>query len=281
MTNQNIHDRSQDIIWNPWHGCRKYSEGCDHCYMYFLDSKYDKDGSQIYKTKNDFNLPLKKDRQKNFKILPGTTVRICMTSDFFLEEADDWRPDIWNIIKARPDLTFWVQTKRANRVKENLPDDWEKGYDNVTICFTIENQKKADERVPILLDIPAKSKTLMAAPFIGPVNIEEYLQTGQISHVLADGENYDGHRPLHYEWVENLFKQCKRTSTPFTFVGTGNKFVVNGKTYNIPKAYHKTEAIRSGLNWPPIPTDIPIQKKCASCLRNDTCTGCKWCGRCF
>ena len=26
------------IIWNPWHGCHKVSEGCAHCYMYFLDS---------------------------------------------------------------------------------------------------------------------------------------------------------------------------------------------------------------------------------------------------
>ena len=35
-------------IWNPWHGCKKYSEGCEHCYMYYLDSQRDKDGSEIY-----------------------------------------------------------------------------------------------------------------------------------------------------------------------------------------------------------------------------------------
>ncbi|MDE6780547.1 MAG: phage Gp37/Gp68 family protein, partial [Ruminococcus sp.] len=29
-------------IWNPWHGCRKYSEGCDHCYMYYLDTQRDR-----------------------------------------------------------------------------------------------------------------------------------------------------------------------------------------------------------------------------------------------
>ena len=32
-------------IWNPWHGCHKYSEGCKYCYMYYLDSKRDKDGN--------------------------------------------------------------------------------------------------------------------------------------------------------------------------------------------------------------------------------------------
>ena len=37
-------------IWNPWHGCIKISEGCQHCYMYYLDRMRDQDGSRIYKT---------------------------------------------------------------------------------------------------------------------------------------------------------------------------------------------------------------------------------------
>lgn len=53
--------------WNPWHGCNKYSEGCDHCYMYYLDAQRDQDGSLIYKTKTNFNLPLKKTRQESTK----------------------------------------------------------------------------------------------------------------------------------------------------------------------------------------------------------------------
>ena len=40
-------------------GGKKYSEGCENCYMYFLDSQRDKDGSEIYKVKTNFNLPLK------------------------------------------------------------------------------------------------------------------------------------------------------------------------------------------------------------------------------
>ncbi|MDE6287246.1 MAG: phage Gp37/Gp68 family protein, partial [Muribaculaceae bacterium] len=43
-------------IWNPWHGCTKISEGCRHCYMYFLDRRRDKDGSDIYRTQS-FNYP--------------------------------------------------------------------------------------------------------------------------------------------------------------------------------------------------------------------------------
>ena len=280
MPTENSLQSSDSIMWNPWHGCHKYSEGCEHCYMYFLDQKYDKDGSEIYKTKSNFNLPLKKDRDKNYKIPSGELVRICMTSDFFLEEADDWRNDIWGIIKQRPDLIFWIQTKRAERVKNHLPSDWGDGYNNVILCFTTENQTRADERIPILLSIPARTKTIMVAPFIGPVEIKKYLETGQIRQVIADGENYAGARPLYYEWVKNLYDQCRETDTPFRFIGTGNYFIKDEKIYHIPKAYQGTEAIRSGLQWPPTYSNIPIQKRCNTCLRNDTCNGCKWCGRC-
>lgn len=63
-------------IWNPWHGCRKYSEGCDHFYMYYLDVQRDRDGSEIYKTKTNFNLPLKKTRQGSYKIQSGTLLHV-------------------------------------------------------------------------------------------------------------------------------------------------------------------------------------------------------------
>ena len=55
-------------IWNPWHGCKKYSEGCENCYMYFLDSQRDKDGSNIYKVKNVIRSDRLWQHQKNIKI---------------------------------------------------------------------------------------------------------------------------------------------------------------------------------------------------------------------
>ncbi|MCB5476338.1 phage Gp37/Gp68 family protein [Blautia luti] len=45
-------------IWNPWHGCRKYSEGCDHCYMHYLDNERGKSGGEIYKVKTNSDLSL-------------------------------------------------------------------------------------------------------------------------------------------------------------------------------------------------------------------------------
>ncbi|MBQ0071114.1 MAG: DUF5131 family protein, partial [Spirochaetales bacterium] len=93
-----------EYIWNPWHGCRKYSEGCRNCYMYYLDRERGKDGSEIYRTKANFNLPLSRTKDGNYKIPSGSRVHVCMTSDFFLEEADEWREEAWGIILNRPDL---------------------------------------------------------------------------------------------------------------------------------------------------------------------------------
>ena len=70
-------------IWNPWHGCKKCSEGCQNCYMYFLDEQRGKNGADIYRTKSGFRYPLSKDRQGRYKVQSGEQLRVCMTSDFF------------------------------------------------------------------------------------------------------------------------------------------------------------------------------------------------------
>ncbi len=267
-------------IWNPWHGCHKYSEGCEHCYMYFLDSKREKNGSEIYKVKNNFNLPLKKTRSGEYKISSGATIRVCMTSDFFLEEADEWREEVWNMIKLRKDVNFWLQTKRANRVKDNLPEYWGDGLENVIMVFTAENQKRADERLPILLDLPFKHKGIMCAPMIGEITLDSYLKTGQFEVVLVDGENYDGNRPLFYDWVKKLYDECIKYNVEFRFIGTGNVFIKDGKTYHIPKAYQNVMALKSKLQNPLVYTDVKIQPKCKNCKRRFSCNGCRWCGKC-
>ena len=239
--------KRNDPSWNPWHGCRKISEGCKNCFMYFLDKTRGRDGSQIYKTKTDFNLPLKKDRQGNYKIKSGEFVRVCMSSDFFLEEADPWRDEVWDIIRKRPDVTFSLLTKRASRIKEHLPNDWKDGWDNVTFAVSCENQKRADERIPLLLDVKAKHKWISIKPMIGEIDLDKYLATGQIETVLLGGENYEGDRPLHYEWVEKIYKQCLKYDVEFIFGQTGNYFVKDGKTYHIKYKDQIEQALKSGM----------------------------------
>ena len=287
-------------IWNPWHGCKKCSEGCENCYMYFLDRMRDQDGSRIYKTKNGFRYPLSKNRQGQYKIKSGEMIRVCMTSDFFLEEADPWREEAWAVMRQRKDVKFFLLTKRPQRVASCLPYDWGTGWENVFFNVTCENQKRADERIPILLELPFKHKGIMTAPLIGPVDIGKYLSEGQIEQVLCGGENYDGSRPCHYEWVKLLYDQCREYDVTFNFIETGTCFVKDGKKYRIPnKKIQSQQAFRSGLNhqgkeicfhltdeWgyeiPKedlyIPHYHPVT--CRECASRLTCNGCADCGKC-
>lgn len=285
-------------IWNPWHGCKKCSEGCLNCYMYYLDSLRGKDGGEIYRTKAGFRYPLSKDKSGRYKVKSGEMLRVCMTSDFFLEEADPWRDEAWEIIFQRPDVKFYLLTKRPQRIAEHLPRHWGDGWENVILNVTCENQRRADERIPILLKLPVKHKGIMCAPLIGPIQIDKYLATGQIEQVFCDGENYSGARPCRYEWVKQLHDECKKYNVTFVFCGTGNRFIKEGKEYRLDSHLQKEQAYKSGLGFLGKPIDwklvddwgYPISeeqsfkpyfgKHCRNCGMKIVCNGCSKCGKC-
>ena len=285
-------------IWNPWHGCRRCSEGCENCYMYFLDAQRGQDGGVIYRTGSGFRYPLSRDKSGAYKVKSGEMLRVCMTSDFFLAEADPWRPEAWDIIHQRPDVKFFLLTKRPERVRACLPPDWGDGWENVMLNVTCENQRRADERIPILLELPFKHKGIMCAPFIGPVSIRKYLPEGQIEQVLCDGENYGGARPCHYEWVKQLHDECVEYNVTFVFCGTGRCFVKDGKAYRLEGSLQSEQAGKSGLSFPGKPIDFKLTdrlgcpipedqlykpyfgERCLRCGMRLCCNGCSRCGRC-
>lgn len=94
----------------------------------------------------------------------------------------------------------------------------------------------------------------MIAPILSEVHAEKYLATNQFEQVLCDGD-----RPCYYEWIKSLHDQCKEYDVPFNFIGTGNVFVKDKKTYHIPKSYQSVQAQRSGLSYPSGNTNIPMQ----------------------
>ena len=249
-----------DKTWNPWHGCHKCSEGCQNCYAYFLDKRYGRDTNEVVKNKSNFNFPVKKDRAGQYKLESGSFVRVCMTSDFFLEEADEWRKEAWDFIRQRPDVTFSLLTKRAQRIRKCLPGDWEDGWDHVTFSVSCENQKRLEERMPYLLELPSKHKWVSLKPFIGEIDIEEYLATGQIETVLAGGENYLGSRPIHYECVKKVHDACAKYNVQLIFGQTGNIFIKDGKEYKIHnRTDQMIQALRSGLHYPPKDIEAEIE----------------------
>lgn len=286
-------------IWNPWHGCVKCSEGCQHCYMYFLDRVRDKNGADIYRTKTGFTYPIQKFRDGRDKIKSGELIRVCMASDFFLEEADPWRDAAWEIMRQRPDVKFFLLTKRPQRVANCLPKNWGDGWDNVMFNVTCENQVRADERIPLLKELPFKHKGIMCAPLIGAVSMEKYLGDGVIEQVICGGENYDGARPCHFDWVKSLRSECVRHNITFCFIETGSVFIKDGKRYYMPKKLLQSEmAYKSGMNFAGKPiewkltdrsgAEIPkealyvpqYRRNCDHCGSQLICNGCSDCGRC-
>ena len=166
--------------------------------------------------------------------------------------------------------------------------------------MTTENQRRADERVPILLELPFKHKGVTVAPFIGEVSLDRYLASDQIEEVIAGGENYDGARPCRFEWVQRLHEECKRHRVNFNWFETGTVFVKDGKTYRMPGKelqirqawkskmsfmvkpiqFHLRDAL--GMPIPPEELYVPIcdHPNCEQCASRGFCNGCSHCGLC-
>lgn len=117
--------------WNPWHGCRKLSEGWRHCYVYRMDAQHEKDAGEVKINTSTFRLPIMRNRHGEYKYLSGTEFSTCFTSDFFLEDADEWRTEAWRMIRERSDCRFFIITKRIDRFAQCIPADWGGGYDHV------------------------------------------------------------------------------------------------------------------------------------------------------
>ena len=235
--------------WNPWHGCTKISAGCKYCYVYRQDEMYGSTAaSSLCRKTGNFDLPLKKKRDKSYKIPSGKIIFTCFTSDFLLADADEWRGDCWRMIRERSDCYFYFFTKRIDRLEMCLPEDWGDGYDNVIIGCTIENQDRADYRLPIFNALPIKHKAIIAAPLLEPVDLSAYLNDS-IEEVSVSGESGYNARPCSYDWVLDIRAQCVKKNIPFTFHQTGAHFIKDGRMYNIKRAYQISQAAKAGIDF--------------------------------
>lgn len=238
------------VMWNCWHGCTKLSAGCLNCYMYRRDALYGKDSTVAAKT-GAFRLPVKKDRQGRYKIPSGELVYTCFTSDFFLEEADEWRKEAWEMIRFRSDLTFFIITKRPDRFYVSLPKDWGDGYDNVCISCTCESQYTADLRLPVFLELPIKHKSITHEPMLQKINIRKYLREygSRIESVSCGGESGPYARPCDYAWVLDTMLQCVEYNVSFFFHQTGANFIRAGKQYHIERKDQHLQAAKAGIDY--------------------------------
>ena len=234
------------VTWNPWHGCRRVSEGCRNCYVYRIDGSFGRESGAV-SLNSDFLLPLRKG-YNGWKIESGERVYTCFSSDFLIEEADAWRGEIWKMMRGRQDLHFIFFTKRIERLAEALPSDWGEGYENVTVGCTCENQARADERLPIFLSTPISHRTIVCEPLLERIDLRPYLDRTKIESVAVGGESGEGARECDFAWVMNLHDACKEAGVRFSYHQTGALLRRDGRLYRIPRRLQQEQAKRAGID---------------------------------
>lgn len=209
--------------WNPWMGCQKISTGCKFCYMHRIIEKNGDDPNKVKKTSKSFYNPL--------EWKSGRKIFTCSMSDFFIEEADQWRGQAWKIIKSTPQHTYLILTKRSERIKENLPEDWSKeNYPNVWLGVTVENQDNAN-RILDLENIDCSIKWVSFEPLLGEVYLTDR-ELSIIDWAVIGGEsgNQTGeykYRKTELSWFLSLMYQLRDSQTPLFFKQFGTWYHYN------------------------------------------------------
>lgn len=245
-----------DHTMNPWIGCTKVSPGCLNCYAETLmDKRYHRvswgKGNLRKRTSAaNWKEPLKWNTQAMPLDAEGKPRRarvFCASlADWLDEEVPlQWLADLLALIQATPNLDWLLLSKRPENWKKLiervvglscltgclhtdphgiagwLANRWQHGDPpaNVWVGTSVEDQTRADERTPLLLQIPAKVRFLSCEPLLGPVDLRQAhrapIKLPSVDWVICGGESGPGARTMHADWARSLRDQCKEKSVPF------------------------------------------------------------------
>lgn len=272
-----------DATWNPITGCTEISPGCANCYAARLAAtRLKKNPAYIGLTTLGNKLAKIPPRwtgkihhggdKREFEPLHWKTPRkifVCDMADLFHEKIEfSVIGGLWSIMERCPQHIFQVLTKRPKRMQEfiqwvnearnprhlNSDDFPSKQWPvpNIWLGVSVENQHFADERIPLLLQIPAAVRWISAEPLLGPLNLEPYLyrccgapgddrddewlrechHRGEERHdkldwVICGGESGANARPMHPDWARSLRDQCSEAYVEFFFKQWGEYASVN------------------------------------------------------
>ncbi len=208
-----------DCTQNFFQGCHKVSPGCANCYMFTLLRRYGKEPNVVFRSADAmFYAPLKWERQMAAGTYRGQhhgstlLVFTCSLSDFFIEEADPWRAEIWEIIRQTPHLTYQILTKRPELIADRLPSDWGEGYPNVWLGVSVENQRWRS-RLDILRELPAVVRFASFEPLLQDLgDLTPWLPA--LHWAIVGGESGPGYRPMDVAWLERVVQQCVAGGVP-------------------------------------------------------------------
>lgn len=210
-----------DFIFNPWWGCRKVSAACKHCYAeatakrYFRDGIWGKGTDRRLLSDAHWTRPLRWNRQAE---AAGTRLRVFCASmaDVFegRSDLDVHRARLWELIEATPHLDWQLLTKRPQNIMRMVP--WGNNWPaNVWIGTTVENQKAADKRLSILVDIPAVVRFISAEPLFTALDLAPWID--RLDWVITGGESGGNARPGVPAHITQLRDQCVAARVAFFF----------------------------------------------------------------
>jgi protein gp37 len=207
-----------DSTWNPWMGCHKVSQGCKNCYMFREQIQYGNDPNIVRRSKTKFTDPLKwKEPRKIFT---------CSWSDWFIEEADPWRAEAWDIIRHTPQHTYQILTKRPERIDACLP-----AFDlpNVWLGVSAEDQESAAKRVKHLFGTPFPVRFVSYEPALGPLDLGISIGS-YVDWVIMGCESGPHARPMDLDWARSMRDQCQPAGVSFFL----KQAMVDGKLTKLP-----------------------------------------------
>jgi protein gp37 len=223
-----------DHTFNPWIGCQKVSAACDNCYAEaMMDHRYGRvqwgpKGERVRTSVDNWRKPLQWNRAA---AATGVRYRVFCASlaDVFDNQVPaEWRADLFDLIARTPNLTWLLLTKRPENIAAMLPAAL--NWSNVWLGTSVEDQKAADHRVPILREQRPRVAGLFLScePLLGPIDFERGgfalhrpLTSPQgrkypgIDWIIVGGETGKGARPMDPEWVRKIRDDCRAAGVPF------------------------------------------------------------------
>lgn len=238
--------------WNPVTGCSPVSTGCKNCYAKRMATRLR--GRHGYPKDDPFKVTVHHDRfSKPLRWKKPRRVFVCSMGDLFHEDVPTHLiHDVWATMVAAKRHTFLVLTKRPKPARAILshpyfPAGFQEDYGpcewplpNVWIGVTAENQARADERIPVLLEVPAAVRFVSVEPMLEQVNLDHYLRcegcgytrrdkvihgdhrlctapSSTLDWIICGAETGSGKRWMSPEWAQDLAEQCDQAEVPFFF----------------------------------------------------------------
>ena len=199
--------------WNPVTGCTKVSPGCDHCYAEGIARRFA--GSKAFP--NGFDVTLHPERlDAPLRWRKPARVFVNSMSDLFHKDVpDEFIEQVWDTMRGTPQHTYQILTKRPARMRSFLqrrrPIWGEAPLPNVWLGVSAEDQKRADLRIPELLNTPAAVRFVSAEPLLGVLQASYPSWLG-LDWVIVGGESGPGARPMRLQWAKTLVAGCHELS---------------------------------------------------------------------